>query len=192
MNRMNDLFAFRKGYKPAYLTSVRDTKVSRLKKEFPNYVEVRGNTTIIFFHGEIGKEWFERNGVFQIADEFGNVIDRDFDPYVLGLSLGFPPKACHFFQKCYTDFEYFMDNRIGVDYYGIRFMSSVHTLRYDIGWLTRNRPVSKDIRGHITITDLRGINPTIQEYILKDDLSTIAEDTAEEITNRMKKELELC
>jgi hypothetical protein len=172
MGRMKDLIAFTEGYKPALLTNVHNYNVDVLKEQYPHYTELQNGRIVIFFHGEEGKEWFEHNGVFEVADEFGRAKFKTFDQRVVGYALGYPPKAVEFFQKCHTDKEYFFHNKVGVDYYGIRFVTSIHTLTSDLLWLHVNRPVPKHLVGKIGITDFRFEKPIyykVEHKLLHDE-----------------------
>ena len=118
---MNHLDAFMLGIKPACLLSKadKDDRVSFNKliaSELPK-VEINSNLTLFFQNEKLKQDFLD-----QYQDiEFGT---NEYH-HLIGLTLGFPPKAVDFFVQSLTD-QRLWDQSVRYDYWGYLFSGSGH------------------------------------------------------------------
>lgn len=136
---MRDLDAFLLGYKPALLDTVLSedfaTMLPDLKRKYPYITEGIGLrddvTTYMFFQTEEQKKSFQQQleKVAPKSPEFHKI---------LGLALGYPPKAVEFHSKLWSENEEAKQlelRKVGMHYYGITCNGNVDDLIENCLWL---------------------------------------------------------
>lgn len=122
---MEELKAFINGIKPAILLLEGDEEVDSLLSYPHVYVEISEyGKHILFFRNEASKkEW--------VKSTIG--VDRQELHRLLGLTLGYPPKAVNFFVANLG--EHLRDKTVTVRYSGINFGGSIDDLEENIKWI---------------------------------------------------------
>jgi len=128
------------GIKPAYLASKKQPGFEELTHSYPwldlSYVS-RKNGGLweqrLFFQHENQKQLFIKRGLVQNQQ-------IPYDEGVLGIFLGFPPKAVIYHQKGIKESE-----RIGIDYHGMGFVCHEKHVVYCIKFLKKHMPVPEHL-----------------------------------------------
>ncbi|TCP64028.1 hypothetical protein [Baia soyae] len=127
--------AFLKGLKPATyvnLDILSQPELIPALKEYPSWNECENFW--MFFRSEEQKENFLSNC---------KCVDESSRHRLLGIELGFPPKAVDFYVKMSSQYDenpietdrWYFANKVGVHYHGYHFASRIDDLEENIKWL---------------------------------------------------------
>lgn len=137
--------AFLEGIKPSTYVNLdilsRPELIPELQK-YPSWNECENFW--LFFRSEEKKERF--------LNEYRN-LNESGRHRLLGLELGFPPKAVDFYVKQHDWYqkdqpkadEWFFSNKAGLHYHGIRFASHIDDLHDNVRWLWHTYKIDEPI-----------------------------------------------
>jgi hypothetical protein len=134
--KMMPYHSFLMGYKPACFENLDrlDSEILEKLRRYP-FHQIYDNT-VIFFQNETLKDQFlqQTRNLSPKSPEFCRV---------LGLALGFPPKAVEFYVDYYrwqihdrkNALTYFFSHKVGYRYIGIMFEGHIDDLFENAGWM---------------------------------------------------------
>lgn len=148
---MRTVNAFLKGYKPAFLeipdTEYTTKKLDLLLTNYPyvdekKYDLLNGNRFYLFFHDESTRLLFQEK-IERITSFTEEEIDR-----LLGVILGFPPRAIDFYVQMWKEkrmgnlevFGQMQNRKIGLIYCGCCFTSDINDFIDNVRWLREKYP----------------------------------------------------
>jgi hypothetical protein len=141
----------KKKYIKGVLSAEKSTPFSRLEKDYP-YIEFTHLNSVLFFQDDFAREWFEANGCICF---YSPVLDKwiqHFKQDVLGLILGYPPKAVESFVSKLGVNRPTPGDRVSINYYGIHFVCEPQDVPECIDWLKLYRPAPKHLVTSMSIT----------------------------------------
>lgn len=165
---MLDIESFLKGYKPALLYDTDSDQELRQLKEFP-FVQIwlYKKDQHLYFRSEQLKQDFINRTKELVPDSPG--YHRE-----IGLALGFPPKAVDFYITTLLGKENDFDLlRIGIEYCGICFVTSIDSLIEDVSFLWENVNIPSSERTHTAIRYTLGSRDDPQFCIIFNDCDSL-------------------